>query len=100
MDFEQIYRTYWEKVFRLCMGYFNDRSLAQDLAQDVFVRVWQHLPAFRGESSVGTWIFRIATNVCLRQVERRRGISQTAVPTLRGCRRCTGPSPNSPKWTA
>nr|WP_302252985.1 sigma factor [uncultured Alistipes sp.] len=55
------------------MGYFNDRSLAQDLAQDVFVRVWQHLPAFRGESSVGTWIFRIATNVCLRQGERRRG---------------------------
>lgn len=62
------------------MGYFNDYSLAQDLAQDVFVRVWQYLPTFRGESSVGTWIFRIATNICLRQSERQRSISQAEIP--------------------
>ena len=62
------------------MGYFNDYSLAQDLAQDVFVRVWQYLPTFKGESSVGTWIFRIATNICLRQSERQKSISQTEVP--------------------
>ncbi len=63
------------------MGYFNDYSLAQDLAQDVFVRVWQYLPTFKGESSVGTWIFRIATNICLRQSERQNSISQTEVPS-------------------
>lgn len=62
------------------MGYFNDYSLAQDLAQDVFVRVWQCLPTFRGESSVGSWIFRIATNICLRQSERQRSISQVEIP--------------------
>lgn len=62
------------------MGYFNDYSLAQDLAQDVFVRVWQYLPTFRGESSVGTWIFRIATNICLHQSERQRSISQAEIP--------------------
>ena len=62
------------------MGYFNDYSLAQDLAQDVFVRVWQYLPTFKGESSVGTWIFRIATNICLRQSERQKSISQIEVP--------------------
>lgn len=80
MDFEYLYKTYWDKVFRLCMGYFNDYSLAQDLTQDVFVRVWQYLPTFRGESSVGTWIFRIATNICLRQSERQRSISQAEIP--------------------
>lgn len=80
MDFEYLYKTYWDKVFRLCMGYFNDYSLAQDLAQDVFVRVWQYLPTFRGESSVGSWIFRIATNICLRQSERQRSISQVEIP--------------------
>ncbi len=80
MTFEYLYKVYWDKVFRLCMGYFNDYSLAQDLAQDVFVRVWQYLPTFKGNSSVGTWIFRIATNICLRQKERQNSIAQTEVP--------------------
>lgn len=79
VEFEQIYKSYWDKVFRLCMGYFNDYSLAQDLAQDVFVRVWQYLPDFKGESSIGTWIFRIATNICLRQSERRKNTLQTEI---------------------
>ena len=77
VEFDQIYKSYWDKVFRLCMGYFNDYSLAQDLAQDIFVRVWQYLPDFKGDSSVGTWIFRIATNVCLRHTERRKSVSRT-----------------------
>lgn len=79
MEFERIYKSNWDKVFRLCMGFFNDYSLAQDLAQDIFVRVWQHLPDFRGESSIGTWIFRIATNVCLRQAERQKSPSHTDI---------------------
>lgn len=78
MNFEYLYKAYWDKVFRLCLGYFNDYALAQDLAQDVFVRVWQSLPTFKGESSVGTWIFRIATNVSLRYGERQERVSQTA----------------------
>ena len=81
MSFEHLYKTYWDKVFRLCLGYFDDYALAQDLAQDVFVRVWQYLPSFKGESSVGTWIFRIATNICLRQAERQKSISYTIVPS-------------------
>lgn len=80
MNFEQIYNAYWDKVFRLCLGYFNDYALAQDLAQDVFVRVWQYLPTFKGKSDIGTWIFRIATNVCLRQSQRQKNISQTGIP--------------------
>lgn len=72
MEFEIIYKEYWGKIFRLCMGYVNDYDLAQDMAQETFIRVWQHLPAFRNESTVGTWIFRIATNYCLRQLEQQQ----------------------------
>jgi RNA polymerase sigma-70 factor (ECF subfamily) len=70
MEFEEIYKTYWQKIFRLCMGYVNDSDLAKDLAQDTFVTVWQQLSSFRNESAVGTWIFRIATNNCLKNIER------------------------------
>lgn len=54
------------------MAYVNDAGWAQDLAQDTFVIVWQQLASFRQESSIGTWIFRIATNNCLRQLERQK----------------------------
>lgn len=72
MDFEDIYKTYWDKIFRLCMGYVNNAELAQDLAQETFIRIWQQLPTFRNESALGTWIFRIASNNCLRQIEKDR----------------------------
>jgi len=72
MSFESIYKEYWSKIYRLCMAYVNDAGWAQDLAQDTFVIVWQQLASFRNESSIGTWIFRIATNNCLRQLERQK----------------------------
>ncbi len=70
VDFENIYIAYWNKVFRLCNGYMNDYDRAKDLCQEVFLKVWQHQGSFRGEAGVGTWIFRIATNTCLRQLEK------------------------------
>ncbi len=72
MDFETLYRLYWGKIFRVCMGYVGDRDLAQDIAQDTFVIVWQQLSSFRNESGIGTWIYRIATNNCLRQLEKQK----------------------------
>ncbi|MEJ5106864.1 RNA polymerase sigma factor [Chryseobacterium sp. MYb328] len=80
MVFEDIYETYWQKIFRLCMGYVNDPDLAQDLAQETFIIVWQQLPKFRNESGIGTWIFRIASNNCLRQIEKEKRFSKTDLP--------------------
>lgn len=80
MDFEGVYQTYWDKVFRLCMGYVGDAERAQDIAQDTFVRVWQQLPTFREEASLGTWIYRIATNNCLRQIERDKRQVKSELP--------------------
>lgn len=58
------------------MGYTNDRDMAKDLAQETFIIVFQKLPEFRGEANIGTWIYRIATNNCLRQVEKQKRFPQ------------------------
>lgn len=62
------------------MGYVNNPSVAQDLAQETFITVWQQLPKFREEANVGTWIFRIASNNCLRQIERDVKFKKTDIP--------------------
>ncbi|MCD8540448.1 MAG: sigma-70 family RNA polymerase sigma factor [Leadbetterella sp.] len=71
-EFERLYSAYWEKVYRLCMGYVNDDASARDLAQETFILVWENLPGFRQEAQIGTWIFRIASNHCLRQLEKSK----------------------------
>lgn len=78
--FEDIYASYWQKIFRLCMGYVNDHDLAQDLTQETFISVWEQLPKFRNESSIGTWIFRIASNNCLRQIEKQGRYPKADMP--------------------
>jgi RNA polymerase sigma-70 factor, ECF subfamily len=80
MVFEEIYRTYWNKVFRICMGYVNDHDWAKDIAQETFIAIWKQLPNFRNESAIGTWIYRIASNHCLRQLERENKMQKTELP--------------------
>lgn len=80
MVFEEIYKAYWQKIFRLCMGYVNDYDLAQDMAQETFIIVWQQLPKFRNDASIGTWIFRIASNNCLRQIEKEKRFIRADLP--------------------
>src|SRR5690606_17698113 len=80
MDFNQLYKTYWPRIFRLCMGYVNNYSLAQDLTQETFIIVWEQLPKFRKQSNIGTWIFRIASNNCLRHIEVEGRIKKSSMP--------------------
>jgi RNA polymerase sigma-70 factor (ECF subfamily) len=63
--FESLYRTHVNRVFALCVRMTNDRSSAEELTQDVFVRAWQKLSLFRGDSAFGTWLHRLAVNVVL-----------------------------------
>jgi len=80
MVFEDIYRDYWNKVFRICMGYVNDTDWAKDIAPETFIIIWNKLPTFRNESAIGTWIYRIASNNCLRQIERQNKMPKTELP--------------------
>ncbi|WP_074406003.1 RNA polymerase sigma factor [Aquimarina megaterium] len=55
-----------EKLFRICSIYSKDDEDTKDLFQEVLIHVWKSMNAFKGNSSIGTWMFRIALNVCLR----------------------------------
>jgi RNA polymerase sigma-70 factor, ECF subfamily len=63
--FEQLYRAHFNAVSALCRRMVGDERESRDLVQDVFVRTWQRLPTFRGQSALGTWIHRLAVNVVL-----------------------------------
>ena len=75
--FELVVECFQNKVFRLCCSLLFNEALAEDAAQDVFLRVWRALPAYRGESSVSTWIYSIARNTCMTRLRR-----ETARPTV------------------
>ena len=72
--FERLYRQHVNRVFSLCARMVADRQRAEELTQDVFVRAWEKLHLFRGESSFGTWLHRLTVNVVLnaRKSEGRR----------------------------
>jgi RNA polymerase sigma-70 factor (ECF subfamily) len=80
MDFEEIYSKYSPQIFRVCMGYINDYEQARDLTQETFVSVWRNLATFRNQSKISTWIFRIATNNCLRAIEKSKRIMTSELP--------------------
>jgi RNA polymerase sigma-70 factor (ECF subfamily) len=70
-QFEEVLGTYQDKVFRLCCAMLGNRALAEETAQDVFLRVWKALPGYRGESSLSTWIYSIARNACFTAMKKR-----------------------------
>jgi len=63
--FELVLGQYQNKVFRLAYSMLGNRALAEEAAQDIFVRIWRALPGYRGLASLSTWIFAIARNACL-----------------------------------
>jgi len=68
--FERVYHAHLGRVYNLARRMAGSES-ADELTQDVFVRVWQKLATFRGESSFGTWLHRLAVNVI---IERFRAL--------------------------
>jgi RNA polymerase sigma-70 factor (ECF subfamily) len=71
--FERLYRSHVDRVFSICVRMCGSRVRGEELTQDVFVRVWEKLPLFRGESAFSTWLHRVAVNVALndRKVQSR-----------------------------
>ena len=87
--FQELVDRYKDLVFALIARTVQDRSRAEDLAQDVFLRIHRGLPYFRGEARLSTWIYRIVANVCLQEhgrpargrVARRRADADAATPS-------------------
>lgn len=60
--FEELMNTHMPGVYRLCCWLVKDPVAAEDLTQEVFLQAYKHIGSFRGESQMGTWLYRIAVN--------------------------------------
>jgi len=70
--FETLYRRTSDRVYAVCLRMSGDADRAAELVQDVYVRVWERLSSFRGESLFTTWLHRLTVNLVL-QDRRSRG---------------------------
>ncbi len=76
-DFISMIRQYDRPLRSLVFRLMGDRDVMDDVLQDVYLRAYRALPSFRGEATAGTWLYRIAYNVCideLRRGQRRPGV--------------------------
>jgi RNA polymerase sigma-70 factor (ECF subfamily) len=63
--FEALYRLHVGRVYALCLRLTAQVETAEELTQEAFVRAWQRLASFRGDSAFGTWLHRLTVNVVL-----------------------------------
>ena len=74
--FEQLLDRYQKPVYHQALRLLNNPEDAADVTQEVFIKVWKHLPSFRGESGFATWLYRLTDNAAidlLRREKKRRG---------------------------
>jgi RNA polymerase sigma-70 factor (ECF subfamily) len=67
-EIEDIYRRYGGMVRRRCLSILHNEDDAQDASQEVFIRAMRSIASFRGQASPATWLYRIATNICLNRI--------------------------------
>lgn len=72
--FEQIIIKYEKKIFGLIYNMLRNENEIEDVAQEVFIKVYKNLDKFNGDSSLYTWIYKIATNLCLDQIKKRKEV--------------------------
>jgi RNA polymerase sigma-70 factor, ECF subfamily len=70
LAFDEIMVRYERQIYRVCYRFVDNREDAMDLAQEVFIKAFEHLPTFRRESSLKTWLYRIAMNHCINHVKK------------------------------
>jgi RNA polymerase sigma-70 factor (ECF subfamily) len=69
--FELLLARFKDKVFRLAFSMMRNETQAEDVAQDVFVKIWKALPGYHGSASLSTWIYTITRNTCLTELKKR-----------------------------
>jgi RNA polymerase sigma-70 factor (ECF subfamily) len=68
--FDELMIRYERQIYRVCYRFVDNREDAMDLAQEVFIKAFEHLTSFRRESSLKTWLYRIAMNHCINHVKK------------------------------
>ena len=70
--FAELVRRHEQMVFNLSFRFARDGSLAEDMAQEAFLKAFRLLKGFRGDCSFSTWMYRVTTSVCLTELNRRK----------------------------
>jgi RNA polymerase sigma-70 factor (ECF subfamily) len=75
-QFAAAVERYRDSLYRICCAYVRDEADRQDIYQEVLIHIWKSLDAFRGNSNLGTWLYRVAVNTCLGWLRREKRRSQ------------------------
>ncbi|MDD2513587.1 MAG: RNA polymerase sigma factor [Proteiniphilum sp.] len=70
--FKTLMERYQLQVFRTAMGFVHTKEDAEDITQNIFIRVYQSLNTFQGDAEFSTWLYRITVNMCLNDLRRNR----------------------------
>ncbi len=93
VEFEKLVKQNQGKIVRLAVGMLRDPDLAQDVAQETFVRAFRFYESFRNDSAFFTWLYRIAVNLCL-DAHRKARFRHTE--PIEACDESTEPEDPSP----
>lgn len=80
--FEQLYRMHHGRVYALSLRLCGDRHWAEDLCQDAFVRAWNKLESFKGDSKFGTWLYRVTANLVISNLRRSKAKYEDDLDTV------------------
>jgi RNA polymerase sigma-70 factor (ECF subfamily) len=72
--FKELFECHKDSVFNICYRIAGNKTDAEDITQEVFLRVYQHAAAFKHRSKLATWIFRIAVNLSLNHIRKHKRI--------------------------
>jgi RNA polymerase sigma-70 factor (ECF subfamily) len=96
--FEELYRQHSGRLFNLASRMAGSAQEAEDLLQEVFLHAYRKLGSFRGDSSLGTWLYRLGMNHCLDYLRGRQARMSQATDSLdeEGAAELSSPSPRTP----
>ena len=80
--FEELYRAHAGRLYSVAFRLVGNAADAEDLLQEIFLAAHRKLDSFRGESALGTWLYRLATNLCLAHLRSRTGRSNQVTDPL------------------
>ena len=81
IEFEQVVKQYKNTIYTVCFMFSKDSREVNDLFQDVLVNLWKGFDTFKGESNIGTWIWRVSLNTCISSDRKKKIVS---VPLIMG----------------
>ncbi len=78
--FAELVRKHQQIVFNIAYRFMRDTELAEDMAQESFIKAFKHIKGFRGDCAFSTWLYRVTCSVCLTELNRRKKKIEVELP--------------------